>query len=89
MISNEMMSNFYMLCPRVLNWIFGKVDGTSVITPNRDLVLPNAKILKLLLDPQHLSTATPSSYISASAVDNATEFCFLLYHETKFSLRNW
>ena len=34
MISNEMMPNFYMLCSRVMNKIFAKVNGTSIITMN-------------------------------------------------------
>ena len=38
MISNEMMSDFYMLSSRMMNKIFAKVDGTSVVTMNGDLI---------------------------------------------------
>ena len=36
MISNEMMSNLYMLGSRMMNWILTKVDDVSVITMNGD-----------------------------------------------------
>ena len=36
MISNEMMSNLYMLSSRMMNRALIKTDGTSVITMNGD-----------------------------------------------------
>ena len=36
MIPNEMMSNFYMLSPRMMNWVLAKTYGTSVIAMNGD-----------------------------------------------------
>ena len=38
MISNEMMSDLYMLSSRMMNRIFTKIDGTSVITMNGDTI---------------------------------------------------
>ena len=38
MISNEMMSDFYMLSPRMMNRILTKTYGTSVITMNGDAI---------------------------------------------------
>ena len=38
MIPNEMMSNFYMLSPRMMNRVLAKTNGTSVITMNEDAI---------------------------------------------------
>ena len=38
MISIEMMSNLYMLSSKMMNRIFTKTDGTSVITMNGDVI---------------------------------------------------
>ncbi len=44
MISNKVISNFYVFLSRVLNWIFDWVDGTSVITPYRNMINLYTKI---------------------------------------------
>ena len=36
MISDEMMSNFYMLGSWMMHKVFAKVNGTSVVTMNGD-----------------------------------------------------
>ena len=36
MISNEMMSNFYMLSSRMMKWVLAKTYGTSVVAMNGD-----------------------------------------------------
>ena len=36
MIPNEMMSEFYMLSPIMMNRVLAKTNGTSVITMNGD-----------------------------------------------------
>ena len=36
MIPNEMMSNFYMLSPRMMNRVLTKTYGTSVVAMNGD-----------------------------------------------------
>ena len=38
MISNEMMSNFYMLSSRMMNRVLTKTYITSVITMNEDAI---------------------------------------------------
>ena len=38
MISNEMIYELYMLSSRMMNRIFTKTDGTSVITTNGDAI---------------------------------------------------
>ena len=38
MISNEMMSDFYMLSSRMMNRVFTKTNGNSVITMNEDAI---------------------------------------------------
>ena len=38
MIPNKMMSNFYMLSPRMMNMVLTKTYGTSVITINGDAI---------------------------------------------------
>ena len=36
MIPNEMMSDFYMLSPRMMNRVLAKTNGTSVVIMNGD-----------------------------------------------------
>ena len=38
MISNEMMSDLYMLSSRMMNKVLTKTNGTSVITMNGDAI---------------------------------------------------
>ena len=38
MISNEMMYDLYMLSSRMINSVFTKTNGTSVITINGDAI---------------------------------------------------
>ena len=38
MISNEMMSDLYMLSSRMMNRVLTKTNGTSVITLNGDAI---------------------------------------------------
>ena len=38
MISNEMMSDFYILSSTMMNKVLTKTDGTSVITMNEDSI---------------------------------------------------
>ena len=38
MISNEMMSDLYILSSRMMNRIFTKIDGISIITMNGDVI---------------------------------------------------
>jgi hypothetical protein len=45
------MLDVYMLGPRMLNWILGDVDGTSVVTMNFHGTLSKAIIQEKLLHP--------------------------------------
>ena len=38
MISNEMMSDFYILSSKMMNRVLTKTNGTSVITMNGDAI---------------------------------------------------
>ena len=51
MISEKMMTNFNVLCLRVLNWIVGYLDGTSVVAEERYLFQVDAIVLESLLHP--------------------------------------
>ena len=67
----------------MLNKIFAKVDSTCIITFDWNVIKFNAIVHQLFfchkICEQHKLTAT----YSASAVDKATETCFLLNQETK------
>ena len=63
MISEKVMTNFYVLCLRVLNRVVGNLDGTFVVTVKWYLLQMNAIILECLLHPQKLSAARSSSNV--------------------------
>ena len=63
MISNEMMFNFYVLGSKMLDWIFGETNGTSIVAFNWNMIHGNAKILYLLLYPQNLCTITTHVFV--------------------------
>jgi len=63
MIPDEMMPYLNMFGPRVLNLIFGKIDGTCVITHQKDFADLQSKVCKLLFEPQNLCTTASSSNI--------------------------
>ena len=56
LISNKMMLNLNMFCPRVLNWIFCKINHTGVVTFYWDERIMKIKIFRLLFHPQYLCT---------------------------------
>ena len=51
MISERVMTNFNVLCLRVLDWIVGNLDGTLVVAEERYLLQVDAIILESLLHP--------------------------------------
>ena len=63
MISEKVMTYFNVLCLRVLDWIVGNLDGTFVVTEERDLLQIDAIVLESLLHPQKLSTTGSSSNV--------------------------
>ena len=82
MISEKMMTNFNVLCLRVLNWIVGNLDGAFVVAEERDLLQIDAIVLESLLHPQKLSAARSSSNVFRSAVESDTQFCFFEDQQT-------
>ena len=51
MISEKVMTNFNVLCLRVLDWIIGYLDGTFVVAEERYLFQVDAIVLESLLHP--------------------------------------
>ena len=51
MISEKVMTNFNVLCLRVLDWIVGYLDGTFIVAEERYLFQVDAIILESLLHP--------------------------------------
>ena len=51
MISEKMMTNFDVLCLRVLNWIVGNLDGTFIVAVEWYLFQMDAIVLESLLHP--------------------------------------
>ena len=60
MISEKVMTNFNVLCLRVLDWIVGNLDGAFIVTEERYLFQIDAIILESLLHPKKLSAARSS-----------------------------
>jgi len=51
MISEKVMTNFNVLCLRVLDWIVGNLDGAFVVAEERYLFQIDAIVLESLLHP--------------------------------------
>ena len=63
MISEKVMTNFNVLCLRVLNWVVGDLDGAFVVAVKWHLLQMNAIIIECLLHPQKLSIARSNSNV--------------------------
>ena len=63
MISEKVMTNFNVLCLRVLNWVVGNLDGAFVVAVEWHLLQMNAIVFECLLHPQKLSAARSSSNV--------------------------
>ena len=59
----KMVSNFYMLSPKVLHGIFWNVYCTSVITFNSNMLKKNFEITKCLFHPKNLCTTQTNYYV--------------------------
>ena len=57
-ITNEVVSDLNMFSTRVLNRIFGDVDGTDIVTIYDEMLLTNTIIKKQFLHPKELSATT-------------------------------
>ena len=51
MIMKKMMTNLYVLCLRVLNWVVSNLDGTLIVTEERHILHVDAVVLESLLHP--------------------------------------
>ena len=57
------MTNFNVLCLRVLNWVVGDLDGAFVVAEERYLVQVDAIVLESLLHPKKVRTTRSSSNV--------------------------
>ena len=57
-IMNEVVYDLNMFSTRVLNRIFGDVDGTDIVTIYDEMLLTNTIIKKQFLHPKELSATT-------------------------------
>ena len=65
---NEVVSYLHMFCSRMLNRIFGDVNGIGIVTINGKMFLTNTIIKEEFLHPQKLgATATGSNVFSLSS----------------------
>ena len=62
-LPNEVMSNLYMFCSRMLNRILGDVNGIGIVTINGKIFLTNTIIKEEFLHPQKLGATTTSSNV--------------------------
>ena len=66
--SNEVVSNLYMFCSRMLNRIFRDVNGIGLVTIDGKMFLTNTTIKEEFLHPQEVGvTATGSNVFSLSS----------------------
>ena len=60
-LANEVVSNFYMFCLRMLNRILRDVNGTGIVTINGKMFLTNTVIKEEFLHSQKLGAAATGS----------------------------
>ena len=60
-LPNEVMSNLYMFCSRMLNRILGDVNGIGIVTIDGKMFLTNTIIKKEFLQTQKLGAITTGS----------------------------
>ena len=60
---NEVVSYLHMFCSRMLNRIFGDVNGIGIVTINGKMFLTNTIIKEEFLHPQKLGTTATSSNV--------------------------
>ena len=76
MIFEKVMTNFNVLCLRVLNWVVSNLDGAFVVAVKWHLLQMNAIVLECLLHPRSRAQQDPAAMYSDSAVERDTQFCF-------------
>ena len=57
MISKKVMTNFNVLCLRVLNWVVGNLDGAFIVAVERHIIQVYTIVLEIFLHPEKLCTA--------------------------------
>ena len=60
-LPNEVMSNLYMFCSRMLNMILRDVNGTGIVTIDGKMFLTNTIIKEDFLRPQKLGIVATDS----------------------------
>ena len=60
-LPNEVVSNLYMFCSKMLNRIFRHVNGTGIVTIDGKMFLTNTIIKEEFLHPQKLGAAATGS----------------------------
>ena len=68
-ITNEVVSDLNMFSTRVLNRIFGDVDGTNIVTIYDEMLLTNTIIKKQFLHQKELSATTTYNNVFATTVE--------------------
>ena len=63
MISEKVMTNFNVLCLRVLNWVVGNLDGAFIVALEWHMLEMDTIVLERLLHPEKLSAARSSSNV--------------------------
>lgn len=89
MIMDEMMLHVDMLSSTMMHNVFREIDGTIIITKDRNLIEDRIKIFKLIHDPKQSNTILSMSMYLDSVVESTTEVCFLLCQEINDSPSNW
>ena len=68
--------------------ILGDVDGTHVITLDRNILRWMPKLRNCCILHKSWAQQSPTAMYSTFAIDNATMFCFFEFHETRDGPRN-
>ena len=63
MISEKVMTNFNVLCLRVLNWVVGNLDGAFIVAVEWHMLQMDTIVLESLLHPEKLSAARSSNNV--------------------------
>ena len=79
---NEVVSNLYMFCSRMLNMILRDVNDTGIVTIDGRMFLTNTIMRSFCIHKSQVQQLLVAMY-SALVVDNEMKFCFLLIQETK------
>jgi hypothetical protein len=87
-VSQEVMSDVYVLSTAVFNRILHQADCTLIVTSEWDFAQIVAKVPEGLPHPKQLRVTCPVATYSASAVDRATDVCFLELQDTRDLPRN-